>query len=259
MINLEVVNKKLVGNTFVSRIYYFDEIDSTNNFAKNAEETDNILVVSEFQSTGKGRYERKWESEKGSNLTFSVKKKFDIEPGNISFVNFYYSYFVYETIKEYLEENNFSASLLSIKWPNDILYDSKKICGLLIESNTAKKEFTAGIGININQQVFSAGLNAISLFHITGKPVDISDLLIRLIYKINDNLSLLAPISECLFEKWKNASHLIGKSVVFNVNDKLNKFGNVIDLQPDGGIKLLIAGEEMVYYSGEIKITLIGN
>lgn len=259
MINLELANKELVGNTFVTRIYYFDETDSTNNFAKNAGEDDNIIVISEFQRSGKGRYEREWESEKGSNLTFSIKKKFDIKPSEISFINFYFSYFVYETIKEYLEERNISSSQLNIKWPNDILYDSKKICGLLIESNMGKNEFIIGIGINLNQRSFSAGLNAESLYNITGSRVDVTAFLVRLIGKINDNLPMLSPVNECLFEKWKNSTELIGKSVVFNVNDKLNKFGNVIDLQRDGGIRLLISGEEMVYYSGEIKITLIGN
>jgi BirA family transcriptional regulator, biotin operon repressor / biotin---[acetyl-CoA-carboxylase] ligase len=259
LLDIDLIEKELLNNTFISEIYYFEEIDSTNSFAKSLAGKDNIMVIAEYQKSGKGRYERIWESEKGNNLTFSIKKTFELNHDDIPSINFYFSYFVYETIKDYLEENNISASLLNIKWPNDILYDNKKLCGVLIESNIEKHEFTIGIGINLNQQKFNPEYNATSIKNIINHTVDVSSFLAGLIFKIDKNLGLLSPVNNILYTKWKNASNLIGKSVVFNSMDNLNKYGNVIDLQRNGGIKLLINGEEIVYYSGDIKITLIGN
>jgi BirA family biotin operon repressor/biotin-[acetyl-CoA-carboxylase] ligase len=259
LLDIDLIRRELLGNTFVSNIYYFEEIGSTNKYAKTLSGEDNVLVISEFQGSGKGRFERVWESEKGSNLTFSIKKKFNISPAELPFINFFFSYFVYLAIKEHLEENDSSSQLLSIKWPNDILYDNKKISGLLVESNIEKNEFTIGIGINLNQQKFNPEYNAVSSVNIINRKTDISLFLIRLINIIDKNLSLMEPVNEILFTNWKNASNLIGRSVVFNVNDNMHKYGNVMDLQKDGGIKLFINGKEQIFFSGEIKITLIGN
>ncbi len=259
MLDIDLIKRELLNNTFISNIYYFEEIDSTNNFAKSLKDEDNVIVISEYQSSGKGRHERIWESEKEKNLTLSIRKKFDIKHSDVSFINFYFSYFIYETIKDYLEENNVNSSLLNIKWPNDILYGEKKLCGMLVESNIEKGEFTIGLGININQENFNPEYNAISIFNITKQQADISAFLISLMRKIDKNLGLLSPVNEILFTKWKSASSLIGRRVIFNMGNSDSKLGNVIDLQKDGGIKLMINGEEIVFYSGDIKITLTGN
>lgn len=258
MLDITRIRKALLGGTFISAVHYFDEVDSTNSFARtNAE--DNALIIAEYQNAGKGRHERIWESEKGQNLTFTLKKKLELSAHKIPYINFFFSYYIYEIIKEFLEQNNVSASLLAIKWPNDILYDNKKICGVLVESNLNKKEFIIGIGINLNQRMFMRIYNAVSLNTITNCEVNGTSFLINLIGRFDKNLNKLAFPDNGLFTQWRNATNIIGKSVVFNSSDVQNKFANVIDLHEDGGIKLLINGEEQLFYSGEIKITLIGN
>jgi BirA family biotin operon repressor/biotin-[acetyl-CoA-carboxylase] ligase len=258
LLNIDLIRSCLIGKTFVGEICYLEEMNSTNDRAKESA-GDNLLVLTDFQTKGKGRYGRVWESERGSNVTLSIKKKFDVEPGDESLINFYFSYFVYDTIRELLNEHNVNTSPLNIKWPNDILYEGKKISGLLIESTHGKNEYVTGIGINVNQETFIPEYNAVSLSGIVNRKLDTTSLIIRLIENIDKNLGSLSTSVDDLFVKWKSANNLIGKSVIFNSGSILNKYGNVIDLQRNGGIKLLINGKESTFYSGEIKITLIGS
>lgn len=258
MLKPDLIKEQIRGKTFISEVIYLDETESTNSYAK-CISGDGILVITDHQTSGRGRFERAWESEKGSNLTFTIKKTFDLSSQDIPLINFYFTLCVYEVIREFIDEAGANSALLQLKWPNDLMYDSKKLCGLLIESNPAKKEFILGMGINVNQEKFPAELNAVSLCDVTGTKTDLSDMLIKLVKKIDVNLPLLLGSQEQIYIKWKNANNLIGKSVIFNSSEESNKFGNVIDLQRDGGIKLAINEQECVYYSGEIKITLIGS
>ena len=67
-------------------------------------ETD-LLIISDFQTQGLGRMGRKWESEKGKNLTFTIKKRFSIKHENIQAVNFFFSYFLVAYIKDFILKN----------------------------------------------------------------------------------------------------------------------------------------------------------
>ena len=130
MLNINLIRERLEGKTFINEIYYRAEIDSTSSFAKQSPR-DNLLVLADYQTKGKGRYDRNWESEKGSNLMFSVKKKFSIKNSETPYINFYFTYHIYCAIKSYLEKNNIDELPLYIKWPNDILIDEKKVVGIL--------------------------------------------------------------------------------------------------------------------------------
>ena len=145
MLDIDLINKEIIGKTFISRIYYFDELSSTNDFAKERKEEDNILVIAEYQSAGRGRFDRKWENEKGKNLIFTIKKQFRLNIQDSNYINFFYSFFLYSALKNFIEQNFplLDTNKLEIKWPNDILFDSKKICGILIESKSNGKEIFA--------------------------------------------------------------------------------------------------------------------
>ncbi|MGH2575257.1 MAG: biotin--[acetyl-CoA-carboxylase] ligase, partial [Ignavibacteria bacterium] len=153
LINPEILNSELINKTFIEKIYYFNEIDSTNEYAKKIKDEDNILIVSEYQTSGRGRFNRIWESEKGKNLTFTIKKKFNLENKYLQIVNFYFIYFLLDAVEKFIIDNLNLRPDLEIKWPNDILLSGKKLCGLLIESN--QKNFYVGIGLNVNQEKFN--------------------------------------------------------------------------------------------------------
>lgn len=253
MIDIEKVKKESVTNNFISSVYYFEETDSTNTFAKS--QPGDVLVISEYQSKGKGRFVRTWHSEKESNLTFSVKKTIHIPAEKISYVNYFFSYYTYAVLYDLLESCKADTTLLKIKWPNDILYGGKKICGILTESNLQKNEFTIGIGININQREFPPELNAVSVYSITGKKSDNTALLITLLKTFSGNFERLLNTEALLFTDWKKSSGIIGKSVNITRNANNIAEAKVLDLQEDGGIVLQIKGKRETFYSGEVKIT----
>lgn len=147
------------------KLIKLDAIDSTNDFLKRLsgeQPLDNFTVVSaENQTHGKGQMGAKWDSETGKNLMFSVIINNLLN--NISQI-FDLNVAVALSIINTLEK--FNIPNLSIKWPNDIMSDNKKISGVLIE-NTIKNngEITSiiGIGLNVNQFNFDELPNASSL------------------------------------------------------------------------------------------------
>ena len=121
-----------------SAIYYFSEVDSTNNEAKKLIEEQKIkqgLVISKFQTKGRGRFGNKWISQKGnffSSFFFSVNNY-----SQVSQIQFKALKLVIKVISKYIEKKT-----LVIKYPNDILIKEKKISGILVESFKLQKKFT---------------------------------------------------------------------------------------------------------------------
>lgn len=164
------------------------ETDSTNNYLTQlCDEQQSAIrefttIIAERQTAGKGQRGNSWESEDCRNITFS----FVVYP---TFVEarrqFVLSQIVSLSIKEELDE---WTEGISIKWPNDIYWNEKKICGILIENDLSGhhiKRSIAGIGININQEVFNSDApNPVSLKQITGKEHDRYEILAHILRRI---------------------------------------------------------------------------
>ena len=153
-----------------------DETDSTNRFLiQLCNEKENTVeemttVKTDYQTSGKGQRGNSWEAEKGQNLLFS----FVLYPTFLEARHqFILSQIVSLAIKEELSR---WSDEISIKWPNDIYWKEKKICGILIENDLSGiyiGRCIVGIGININQEKFvSDAPNPVSLKQITGKKHD---------------------------------------------------------------------------------------
>jgi BirA family biotin operon repressor/biotin-[acetyl-CoA-carboxylase] ligase len=258
LLDTELIRDKVLGETFISDIHYFKEIDSTNDYAKKLSDTDNVLVIADFQKSGKGRMGKQWFSEREKNLTFTIKKTFRLPPGKSSYVNFFFSYFLLEAIKDFLFKKfpNVNINELQIKWPNDILMGTRKLCGLLAESDANKNEYIIGIGINVNQEKFSPGLNACSLIEYTKSELRLSEMLIHIIQCYSRNLRLIEEEKyKKIFDLWRNSTKMIGKTIEFIDPKNTKKTAKIVDFLENGAIKLLIGGGEKVYLSGEIKIS----
>ncbi|MBF0253436.1 MAG: biotin--[acetyl-CoA-carboxylase] ligase, partial [Candidatus Omnitrophica bacterium] len=153
-------------------IEYHQELDSTNNRAyRMAEEGANqgLLVISEYQTKGKGRAGREWMSPSGVGLYFSLVLKPQLHIEKIPSVTLVAALSIVETIKDEL------GLEFQIKWPNDILFRGKKICGILseIKAEPDKIDFIVlGIGININTAKKDLPEKADSLKEILGNNVD---------------------------------------------------------------------------------------
>jgi BirA family transcriptional regulator, biotin operon repressor / biotin---[acetyl-CoA-carboxylase] ligase len=177
-------------------IIHLNIIDSTNTYAKKllAEKKVKLpcCIVTSNQTAGKGMQDNHWESEPGKNLTFSM----------ICFPDFL------SAARQFQFNKSVSLSILdlinglipndkvSIKWPNDIIIDTKKIAGILIETSVIGQHLNwviIGIGVNVNQKVFSKDLPiAGSLIQFSERELDLNNLLnsyIDLFHKRYDQLS----------------------------------------------------------------------
>ena len=127
---------------------------------------------------GKGQVGNSWESEAGKNLMFSVLLHPDFVPANQQFLISQISALAVQQMLETF------VKPISVKWPNDIYWNDKKICGMLIENDIAGTKLInsiIGIGININQKKFiSNAPNPVSLTQITGKEYDLHGCIIKM-------------------------------------------------------------------------------
>lgn len=258
MLDYNKITNSFLGNSFVSQVHYYEEIDSTNDFAKHLENGSDVLVCTDFQKAGRGRFDRKWESSKGKNLTFTVRKKIQISPAANQHVNFFFSYFLFEAVSDLLVEFGFNdrAIDLSIKWPNDLIFKNQKIAGVLTESLPVSGKYVIGIGLNVNQKEFRTLGNASSLINMTGMEFDITDVLLKIMNKYSLNYSLLADSKyDLIFEKWMGSTKMIGRKCEFTVSDTSTKHGIISNLNPDGSIELLVENDKLKYLAGDIRLT----
>lgn len=168
---------KIFRTKMLSKIF-LDSVDSTNDKAKEfIGKKDNLVIISDEQVSGKGRFDRTWKSFKGGIYLSILLKEEDIE--KVKILTFSGALSVVKAIKEaaFLEANT--------KWPNDVYLNGKKICGILTETVLGhENHIIIGIGINVNQKSFDTSIKdtATSLSLETGKEFDkkkIIDILLR--------------------------------------------------------------------------------
>ena len=250
----------LIQKNLLKDIIYIQTLPSTNKFAKENNPCDDTLFIASNQTMGRGRYQRVWESEADENITITLVKSFKLRISDVHLINFYTSFIVYSVLNNILSDRQ--RFFLSLKWPNDILLNGKKISGILTELldlNSINKKFIIGIGINVNQEKFSEELykKATSLKISTGVSFNIPDIIFSIVTEFYKNLELISNKTN-LLKLWKSNTALIDKEILFQENNtKIPINGKVLDIQQDGGIKIEINNESKtkkiaVYYSGEI-------
>jgi BirA family biotin operon repressor/biotin-[acetyl-CoA-carboxylase] ligase len=165
---------------------FLNETESTNNYANqllmSKAAAEGTVVMTQFQSKGKGQQGNSWESEPGKNLLAS----YILQPKFLKAVDqFYLSKVVSLALTDLLAEENIEVS---IKWPNDIYTGNKKIAGILIENSIIGSNLHSaivGVGVNLNQTVFvSDAPNPVSLTKLTGKIYNIENIAERLWEKL---------------------------------------------------------------------------
>ena len=250
-------------NTFNAPIHEFEIIDSTNRFAKNlCKENPKIgtIIISKEQTNGRGRLGNYWESSKDNGLYYSIifkKFKDDLKYETLTL-------FICLSITKLLEDYSISSY---IKWPNDILINRKKVCGILSEvtSNNFGEFIIVGIGINLyhNENDFPEELRnkATSLNLNTTHKIDrhffINNLTNHLFKYYN---YFLSNDFENFLLEYTNKSFLIDKKVNLNLNgNKLqgivngfDKFGKLILKTSDNNLISINSGEVSLENTYEI-------
>ena len=174
-------------------IIKLNAINSTNSYLRKLSAKEGVedftVVVAKHQTHGRGQMGTVWNSESSKNLTFSVFKDVSKLPTQHAF---YISMVVSLSLIKALQ--CFSIPKLSIKWPNDILSEDKKISGILIENVIKQSNLQAsiiGIGLNINQTEFLDLPRASSLKILTGKTFDLDEVLQLVLRHLKDCFKLL--------------------------------------------------------------------
>ena len=147
--------KSLMHTDWVAKeVLYFDTIDSTNTKAQELAEKgypSGTLVVADKQESGKGRSGRSWVSPSGTGIFMTLMIKPDINPNNASMLTLVAALAVAKAITSVTGEE------AMIKWPNDIVVNGKKVCGILTEMNAQFdyiNHIVVGIGINVHNESF---------------------------------------------------------------------------------------------------------
>ncbi len=240
------------------KIIRFDEIDSTNSFLHGYHEGDDVetvVAVAEYQTAGRGQGTNHWESERGKNLTFSVR----VAPKGVRVAcQYVLSMCMALAVKDVLSEH---AEGMTVKWPNDIYWNDKKISGTLIETTIAGKNVKTcifGTGININQTEFlSDAPNPVSIKHIVGHEVDREELLKKVMRNLEKYLKIVySGERKKIHDAYMNC--LYRKEGVHKYRDNNGTFEASIERVEDSGHLVLRStdGRERRYGFKEVAFVL---
>lgn len=208
MVNYSIIN--MIGGNIV----YFDRVTSTNDIAiehvKSGKAVHGTVISAGKQSNGRGQRGNKWESSYGKNLIISIiLYPENIEASRQFLISKAVSVALVRLLSEYSPE-------ISIKWPNDIYAGDDKIAGILIENSVKGDRLESsvvGIGLNLNQTAFSAGLpNPISLSMITGRNYNTKKILAHLCTHV-ESLYLMVENSQFMAVDNAYYHHLYRRSV----------------------------------------------
>lgn len=240
------------------RTVYFDATDSTNVQAKRLAEAHaphGTLVVSDRQDGGKGRRGRSWASPSGVGIWMSLILRPEIAPSSASMLTLAAALAVREGIRE---ETGLSPL---IKWPNDLVLNGMKICGILTEMSTELMEIQyviTGIGINVNQREFPPEIRdtATSLSLEAGRSFRRSSLIAAILkafekdytafLKTGDLSLLLEEYNACLVNRGKEVCILDPSGEYRAVAEGIDESGSLLVTLPDGTRREIISGEVSV-------------
>lgn len=225
----------------------FDKLPSTSDYIKeHLNELKNFDgVYTANQTAGRGRAGHTWEVEPGRNATFSilVKEEYIVKKFNIV------SIITAIAVSNYLE--NIGMPNVQIKWPNDVLVDGKKICGILLEGKIPEY-LIIGIGVNVNQTRFE-GFEATSIKNILDLKIqpslvaaDINNLVLDYITDVGSDLSEY-------IDEYEEKDYLLDKEISFNYNGKPLE-GTAKGINLDGSLKVLHNGEILNLTSDEVNL-----
>lgn len=243
----------LLDTDFIGKkIISFDSIDSTNTYAKSIgnESEDGTVIISEEQTNGRGRVGRLWHSKKYEGIWMSIILKPDINPIEAPFITLIVGASVVRALNKLGIESY-------IKWPNDLIINGKKICGILTELSAEVDKVNyvvAGIGINVKSMEFDDEIsNVATSIYKEGYKVTRVDIVKNILEEFESlykdyiyNGKKESTLSIC-----RDKSAVIGKKVyAIKGNDKdyvecldINEEGNLLVKCENGEIREIISGE----------------
>ena len=235
-------------------IIELSSVDSTNNYlidlSQNISLLEGTVIVAKEQTAGKGQRNNRWSSEAGKSLCISIllKPKLDVSQ------QFLFNKFIALSLCQALI--NYSLKT-KIKWPNDILIDSKKVAGILVENSIRGSKIEksiVGIGVNINNNI-SQLPSATSLADCLNTIPTVSELLELICKNIEKNYFLLKQKPSMINELYHQ--NLFQKGGVQKFSKNGESFDGIINSVNDNGQLLVEVNGRLEFYNmGEIKFMI---
>ncbi len=219
----EIVAPLVSGTIFETDLHHFYKIGSTNTAAMAAAAegaAEGSVFLAEEQTAGRGRGSNVWQSPRSTGIYCSVVLRPVLAPADVLVL----SLAVGLAVKDAIAQVDASVNV-DLKWPNDVLIDDKKVCGILTEMNaeaTRVRYIVVGIGINVNQESFPAELNATSLRMATGHEwsrVELAGALLKSLDREYRQLVRDAGVRESILRRFAESSSWVrGKNVRVDEN-----------------------------------------
>jgi BirA family biotin operon repressor/biotin-[acetyl-CoA-carboxylase] ligase len=230
------------------RIHYFQEIGSTMDVARELAKQgagEGTIVITEAQAHGRGRLSREWLSPKGG-IYFTLILRPKISPVYAPRINLMASVAVATTIRKLF------GLKAELKWPNDVLIEGRKVCGILAEMDAEMdvvNSVNLGIGINANTPIPQFEKMATSLKDALGKVISRKEFLSALLIEIKRQQALLMEAN--LLEEWKKLSATLNKDVrivapgevIIGRAIDVDTTGALIIKERNGSLKKAMAGD----------------
>ncbi|WXR60650.1 biotin--[acetyl-CoA-carboxylase] ligase [Peptostreptococcaceae bacterium AGR-M142] len=249
-----IIKEDLKAKYFGKKIYHFESLDSTNNYIKNnyLKLNDKDIIIAEEQIKGRGRTNRYWHSKKGEGIWMSIYLKPDILPFKAPII----TQLTGASIIKALDNLGIKTS---IKWPNDIFLNDKKLCGILTEMKLEVSDLEyiiVGIGMNVNSIDFDDEIKDIAT-SIKAEGFDISRVdIIREILKEFEvfYLDYIKNEDKKFMDICRKRSNVLGNDIFIIKNNERIK-AKAIDLNNDGNLIVLNEdNKEEELFSGEVSI-----
>lgn len=241
-INVDSLQEGLRTKRLGKQLIFLREVGSTNNFAKELASdgvVEGTVAIAEEQTAGRGRLGREWVSPRGG-LYFSVVLRPKLKAGEAVRLVFVAELSVVEVLRELY------GLKAETKWPNDVLVNGRKVCGILAEMKTKGENVNfvvLGIGVNANFDVKKAlpgklWESVASLQNELGRKVGLEELLRALLEKLDCIYEqFLKEGFSPVLEKWKNYAGFLGHQVeVASETEKLR--GLALDVDYEGALVL---------------------
>lgn len=223
--------------------------DSTNNYAKTLFcDSSSYLVVAPYQTSGKGRLKRQFSSKEGGAYTTFV-----FHPTNLSVMNSLNIVLLCGlAVNNVLHKFNINST---IKWPNDVLVDGRKICGILLESTLDSERISKmylGIGINISNDLSDISGIAVNMNELLGKEIYREDVIVLLAnelvsllneYELNGFDSLKADYQKFSSTLGNNVTVKDGENMVSGQAIGISKHGYLILIDDNGIEREIVVGD----------------
>lgn len=218
------------------KIYHFDKVNSTNDKAKDFPK--NSVIIADEQTKGKGRFKREWSSSKGGIYLSIVLPK-----SNASYLTFIAAVSACKAIKDIYGLKTI------IKWPNDLIYNKKKLCGILTKVGDKS---IVGIGVNTNNIIPKPlEKKASSLNKIIGKKINNKKIINKLLNHFEKYLKLIQNKKYSkIINDWKDNSFLGSKVKVKTINKTYS--GIAYDIDKDCFLIVKSKGKKIRVVEGDV-------